>query len=237
MNNEHLYGRFGDTDLIKTSSGEKWHVNKLEKSIIDRMGAEGEDFVAYHGSGTTNPITGHKEQWIPAAIAAVGLGMKLFGMYKAGKAAEDVDSSGAVDAAEGVAQAETETAWESYMADRSQQFTSSIGKVVGAAKQTASSVMDIFNKKESVNESTGLVSSGEVDDQYDNASSQVRDDYKSTTNQFQSEYDYTGNKMNIAQSKELASIEERFQSRLAEIERVPDTFREGFWGTNNYKVG
>ena len=237
MKNEHLYGRFGDTDVVTTSSGEKWHVNPQEKNIIELHGKKGEDYVESIGSGTTNPITGHKEQWVTAAIAAVGMGMKLYGMYEAGKQASNVDTSGATQAAEKVSQVETESAWDRYMTDAGRQLSTSVGKVTGAAKQTASSLMDIFKNKEGVSEKQGFYSSGETQDTMNYATSQVRDDFKSTTSQVQDDYTYTGRTMNLSQAKELAGIEERLQSRLDEIAQVPDTFKEGFWGYSNYKVG
>ena len=35
--NNHLskHGRFGDTEIAKTSTGDLWHVNKHEKKLID----------------------------------------------------------------------------------------------------------------------------------------------------------------------------------------------------------
>ena len=71
------HGRFGDTEIANTSTGELWHVNKHEKKLIDDYGTVGERLVDISGSGTINPTTGLKEQWVQvaAAIGALGLGL------------------------------------------------------------------------------------------------------------------------------------------------------------------
>ena len=35
-------GRYGDTEIARTSKGELWHVNPQEKALIDMYGMEGE---------------------------------------------------------------------------------------------------------------------------------------------------------------------------------------------------
>ena len=54
--NNHLskHGRFGDTEIAKTSNGDLWHVSKHEKKLIDNYGKIGEDVVDRLGSGTIN---------------------------------------------------------------------------------------------------------------------------------------------------------------------------------------
>jgi hypothetical protein len=74
--NKHLskYGRYGDTEIVKTSDGNLWHVSKDEKRLIDAYGKYGEKLVDDVGSGTINPETGLEEKWawlIPAAALAV----------------------------------------------------------------------------------------------------------------------------------------------------------------------
>ena len=64
-------GRFGDNRIAKTSNGSLWHVNKQEKKLIDDYGVVGERIVDMIGSGSTNPETGLKEQFLPLAPAAV----------------------------------------------------------------------------------------------------------------------------------------------------------------------
>ena len=218
MQNEHLYGRFGDTDLVKTSSGE--------------------DYVETAGAGTIHPITGHKEQFpVAAAIAVLGMGMKLYGMYQSGQQAGDVDSEGAVRDAEAVANAEQGSAWDEYKTERTQQFKSSMGKVTGAAKEYGSTLMDIFKKQETLTESTGMVNQGEVNETVNTAKDATRNKFGDVAATAQDEYDYAGKAMNISQRKEFVAIEERLQARMDEIASVPDTFKEGFWGYNNYQIG
>ena len=67
-------GRYGDTQIAKTSKGELWHVNPQEKSLMTMYGMEGERMVDAIGSGTKNPQTGLEEKWIqflPAIATAV----------------------------------------------------------------------------------------------------------------------------------------------------------------------
>ena len=63
-------GRYGDTEIARTSKGEMWHVNPQEKSLMNMYGMEGERMVDAAGSGTTNPQTGLEEKFLPALVAA-----------------------------------------------------------------------------------------------------------------------------------------------------------------------
>lgn len=77
---KHLskHGRFGDTEIASTSNGELWHVNKFEKKLMDDYGVVGERLVDISGSGTTNPTTGLKEQFLQAALAVGALGLSMY---------------------------------------------------------------------------------------------------------------------------------------------------------------
>ena len=72
------HGRFGDTEISNTSTGELWHVNKHEKKLIDDYGTVGERLVNISGSGTINPTTGLKEQFLQAALMAGQIGLSLY---------------------------------------------------------------------------------------------------------------------------------------------------------------
>ena len=72
QNHLSKYGRFGDTEMVRTSEGEDWHVNPEEKSLINMYGKEGENLVDAMGSGTINPYTGKEEKFIAAATLALG---------------------------------------------------------------------------------------------------------------------------------------------------------------------
>jgi hypothetical protein len=65
-------GRYGDTQIAKTSKGELWHVNPQEKSLMTMYGMEGERMVDAMGSGTTNPQTGLEEKFDPLTWIAIG---------------------------------------------------------------------------------------------------------------------------------------------------------------------
>ena len=88
------YGRFGDTEIAETSSGNLWHVNKYEKKLIDDYGNIGERIVDIVGSGTSNPTTGLKEQfaWMPV-FAGAQLGVSMFQGAAAGSMQRDKASS------------------------------------------------------------------------------------------------------------------------------------------------
>jgi len=73
-------GRYGDTQIAKTSKGELWHVNPKEKAIMNMYGMEGEKMVDAVGSGTINPETGLEEKFDPFTMAALGLG--IYNAYK-----------------------------------------------------------------------------------------------------------------------------------------------------------
>jgi len=74
---EHLseaaYGRYGDTDIAVSryvDPGKKWHVNPMEKSLME-SGARGEKLVDALGSGTINPMTGNEEKFLdPVSLTA-----------------------------------------------------------------------------------------------------------------------------------------------------------------------
>ena len=80
------HGRFGDTEIANTSTGELWHVNKHEKKLIDDYGTVGERLVDISGSGTINPTTGLKEQWVQAALMAASMASQIgLSLYKGSK--------------------------------------------------------------------------------------------------------------------------------------------------------
>jgi len=81
-------GRYGDTEIARTSEGELWHVNPEEKSLMNMYGMEGERMVDAIGSGTINPQTGLKEQNPMLIIAGIGAAIGAAGGYKSGRASE-----------------------------------------------------------------------------------------------------------------------------------------------------
>jgi len=68
-------GRYGDSDIAKTSRGELWHVNPKEKMLMDMYGMKGEKLVDAIGSGTINPETGLEEKFVdPFTAFQIGMG-------------------------------------------------------------------------------------------------------------------------------------------------------------------
>jgi len=80
------HGRFGDTEMVKTSSGSLWHVNKLEKKLIENHGELGEQILDEMAPSTINPKTGKEEKWL-AAAAMFTLG--AFQQYGSTRAARE----------------------------------------------------------------------------------------------------------------------------------------------------
>ena len=78
-------GRYGDTEIARTSKGELWHVNPQEKALIDMYGMEGEKMVDAMGSGTINPETGLEEKWVQIALGVANLAVAGYGAWKSGK--------------------------------------------------------------------------------------------------------------------------------------------------------
>jgi len=81
-------GRYGDTEMARTSKGELWHVNPTEKAMMDLFGKEGEKMVDALGSGTTNPETGLEEQFDPITLALTA-GSFAYGAFTSGSSAEE----------------------------------------------------------------------------------------------------------------------------------------------------
>jgi len=82
-------GRYGDTDIARTSEGELWHVNPAEKALMGMMGKEGEKMVDAVGSGTTNPETGLEEKWVTAALAAGQFALSTYSAISGQSAEKD----------------------------------------------------------------------------------------------------------------------------------------------------
>lgn len=169
--NNHLskHGRFGDTEIAKTSTGDLWHVNKHEKNLIDNYGKVGEDIVDTLGSGTINPNTGLKEQFLMTALAVGQLGLSLYQGAKStsmqrGTASKKYDL--AVKALGNLKTAEEELR-QSTAAQKGltiEKFESDIGQL---KTETSQNLQDI---RSSINESerkTNIAYSGTLQDKED----------------------------------------------------------------------
>ena len=71
-------GRYGDSDIAKTSKGELWHVNPKEKMLMNMYGMKGEKLVDAMGSGTINPETGLEEKFPVDPFTAFQIGMGAY---------------------------------------------------------------------------------------------------------------------------------------------------------------
>ena len=78
-------GRFGDTKIAKSKfvePGALWHVNEGEKKAMSLYGAEGEKLVDAIGSGSINPETGLKENFVITTgmvMAGAAIGSAVIG--------------------------------------------------------------------------------------------------------------------------------------------------------------
>jgi len=83
-------GRYGDTEILRFSGGERAHGNIKEKALINMYGQQGEQMVKAAGSGSTNPSTGLPEYFEPVTttLAVGSLLMGAAGSYTGGKAQE-----------------------------------------------------------------------------------------------------------------------------------------------------
>ena len=73
-------GRFGDTKIAKSKfvePGSLWHVNEGEKKAMSLYGAEGEKLVDAIGSGSINPETGLREQFLGITTGMVMAGAAI----------------------------------------------------------------------------------------------------------------------------------------------------------------
>ena len=120
--NKHLseaaLGRFGDTEMYKTSKlgpgkGKVWHVNEDEKRLMNMYGLRGEKLVDAVGSGTINPKTGKEEKFLPALMSALPVMSKIGGValsgyesWKSGKLEKQTAKSKVSAAESGIAQNE-----------------------------------------------------------------------------------------------------------------------------------
>ena len=85
-------GRYGDTEILRFSGGERAHGNIKEKALINMYGQQGEQMVKAAGSGSTNPSTGLPEYFEPVTttLAVGSLLMGAAGSYTGGKAEQKV---------------------------------------------------------------------------------------------------------------------------------------------------
>jgi hypothetical protein len=107
-------GRYGDTEIARTSKGELWHVNPKEKALMSMYGMKGEKMVDAAGSGTINPETGLKENFLGLTLAAwtaigaiASAGVGIYSAWKGGSERRQQASSERKSAETGLALLDT----------------------------------------------------------------------------------------------------------------------------------
>ena len=183
--NNHLskHGRFGDTEIAKTSTGDLWHVNKHEKKLIDNYGKVGEDIVDTLGSGTINPNTGLKEQFLTTALAVGQLGLSL---YQGAKGASmQRDTAGrkynlAVSALADLQKAQKELEASTFAQKdlTTQKFESDIGRL---SKQTSQNLLDVRSNVDESTRKTNLAYSGVLEEKEERTEKRIKEQAMDTS--------------------------------------------------------
>jgi hypothetical protein len=177
--NSHLskYGRFGDTEMYKTSpsgpgKGEEWHVSDKEKEYLKKQnqrgsmyGLEGEKLVDAVGSGTINPYTGKEEKFVlTTAIALGSLALSGYQSWKSGSIQEQTSKSKVSASEEGIAATEkAEKALEESFSARRDVFEQEFGKAnQDLGRETGYAFEQSREQYETLAAGTGLRTSGVV---------------------------------------------------------------------------
>ena len=217
MGNNHLSslaakGRYGDTQIAKTSKGELWHVNPEEKSMMNMYGAEGERMVDAIGSGTTNPQTGLKEQnpvaWL-AAAALFSAGVSAVGSYSSGKAAQRQAQSEISQSDIGLKQIqESITALEgSTTKDRALVMADFGTAVETESYKTGVDKSDLFQGTAKALQQSGMATAGTVNQQSSLAWNRIRD-----------RWGMKGDSLLADLGKRMGQLEGKYESEMAKLE-------------------
>ena len=103
------------------------------------------------------------------------------------------------------------------------------GQVMQGAAEGSKNMMAIFKEGSAMVEKGGFAGSSQSETAVVEARANVRDEQENIVAGASSDLTFAGKKMNLAQTKNLAAIEERLQGRLDEISTINDTYSEGFW--------
>ena len=185
MGNNHLSslaakGRYGDTEIAKTSKGELWHVNPEEKSMMNMYGAEGERMVDAIGSGTTNPQTGLEEKWlqfIPLIAAGASAIVGAAGAYTSGKSSQRQAQSEIRQSDIGIKRIqESITALESSTTKDRALVMADFGTAVETESyKTGVDKSDLFQGTAKALQQSGMATAGTVNQQSSLAWNRIRD--------------------------------------------------------------
>ena len=213
-------GRYGDSEIAKTSKGELWHVNPQEKAMMNMYGAEGERMVDAIGSGTTNPQTGLKEQnpalWLAgAAVASAVVG--AFGSYKSGRASELQSQSEGRQADIGLKQIQDSI---SALENRTTKGRAAVMADFGTAVETESyktgvDKTDLFQGTAKAIQQSGMPTAGSINQQSSLAWNRIRD-----------RWSMKGDSLLADLGKRMGKIEGDYESEMAKLQGEKLRFEE-----------
>ena len=212
-------GRYGDTEIAKTSQGKLWHVNKQEKSLIDMYGESGERIVDRIGSGTINPKTGLEEKF--AIMTAIALGSLALGAYsaiKGGSTASDQARYESEEAAAGVAELRKsasllDTAAVSKRQAATLDYSTGVEQL---SAETGIKKEDLEKQTAETIQKTGLSTSGAAEEQQSTMWGRIRDAFGRGTKGLMSKL---GEKMGDIEGW-FESEKARIASEKAKFERM-----------------
>jgi len=159
-------GRYGDTEILHFSGGERAHGNIKEKALISMYGQKGERMVKAAGAGSTNPSTGLPEYFDPVTALAVGsLVVGAIGGATSGAAAETQARYDQDAAQQGLAELNRtegllEKGYVSKKAAAQQDYTMGVEKL---SAETGIAKEDLSQQHSDALQKSGLVSSAGVE--------------------------------------------------------------------------
>jgi len=225
MGNNHLSslaakGRYGDTEIAKTSKGELWHVNPEEKSMMNMYGAEGERMVDAIGSGTINPQTGLEEKWlqfIPLIAAGASAIVGAAGAYTSGKSSQRQAQSEISQSDIGIKRIqESITALESSTTKDRALVMADYGTAVETESyKTGVDKSDLFQGTAKALQQSGMATAGTVNQQSSLAWNRIRD-----------RWSMKGDSLLADLGKRMGQIEGKYESEMAKLEGEQARFEQ-----------
>jgi hypothetical protein len=160
-------GRYGDTEILHFSGGERAHGNIGEKALISMYGQQGERMVKAAGAGSTNPSTGLPEYFEPVSttLAVGSLVVGAIGGAASGSAAETQARYDQEAAQQGLAELNRtegllEKGYVSRRAAVQKDYNFNVEKL---SAETGVSKEDLQEQTNVAIQKSGLVTSGEID--------------------------------------------------------------------------
>ena len=229
------YGRFGDTEIAETSSGDLWHVNQYEKKLIDNYGNIGERIVDIVGSGTSNPTTGLKEQfaWMPfimgaQALLTIGQGAQQSALQREKAASQEKLS--------GLKIGQLETAEKKLSEDKNAKMTlldlETQDQFQDISATLSQKSLDIEEGAKTAMQQTGLRTSAGVSKQELKSDISIKNIYEQTSDQMTTQYgkaigqiegDFEAEKSRLRNEKNQAIIERDLYRKESEKKGMLET--------------